>query len=94
MTLRSVGRSVVLRSTRPPMTLRELPHRHAARILRLNLDASETLWLRALGLAEGAAVEVLRAGLLGGPLQVRVGGHVAFAIDRAVAGAIDVEPAP
>lgn len=36
---------------------------------------------------------VLRAGPFRGPLQVRVGERTAFAIDRAVAGCIDVVPA-
>ncbi len=74
------------------MTLRELPHRTAARVTALHLDAEESRWLRALGLAEGAAVMVLRAGPLRGPLQVRVGERTAFAIDPVVAASIDVEP--
>ena len=76
------------------MTLRELPHRQAARIVKVRLDLAETQWLRALGIVEGVAVQVLRAGLFGGPLQVRVGEHAAFAIDRTVAASIDVEPGP
>ncbi len=74
------------------MTLRELPHRTAARITALHLDVEESRWLRALGLSEGATVSVLRAGPLGGPLQVRVGERTAFAIDPLVAASIDVEP--
>ena len=74
------------------MTLRELPHRTAARIVALHLDVEESRWLRALGLSEGAAVTVLRSGPLRGPLQVRVGARTTFAIDPAVAAAIDVEP--
>lgn len=76
------------------MTLRDLPHHRPARITALRLDADESRWLRALGLSEGAAVTVLRAGPLRGPLQVRVGERTAFAIDGSVAAAIDVEPTP
>lgn len=76
------------------MTLRELPPHRPARITALRLEATEAQWLRALGLAEGAAVTVLRAGPLRGPLQVRVGERTAFAVDRAVAGSIDVEEGP
>lgn len=74
------------------MTLRELTLQQPARIVALRLDEDEARWLRALGVAEGAAVVVLREGPLGGPLQVRVGERTAFAIDRAVAGLIDVAP--
>ncbi len=76
------------------MTLRELTPRQPARITALRLDADEARWLRALGVAEGARVTVLRAGPFGGPLQVRVGERTAFAIDRGVASAIDVDPDP
>lgn len=76
------------------MTLRELTPLRPAVVVALRLDDDEVRWLRALGLAEGAAVCVLRAGPFRGPLQVRVGERTAFAIDRAVAGCIDVTPEP
>ena len=75
------------------MTLRELTHHQTARIVALRVDPVEARWLRALGVAEGAAVTVLRAGPFRGPLQVRVGERTAFAIDRGLAGSIDVDPA-
>lgn len=75
------------------MTLRELTPHQTASIVALRVDPVEARWLRALGVAEGAAVMVLRAGPFRGPLQVRVGERTAFAIDRAVAGCIDVAPA-
>jgi Fe2+ transport system protein FeoA len=75
------------------MTLRELTPLRPAVVVALRLDDDEVRWLRALGLAEGASVCVLRAGPFRGPLQVRVGERTAFAIDRAVADAIDVAPA-
>lgn len=74
------------------MTLGELTPQHPARIVALRLDVDEARWLRALGVVEGAAVAVLRAGPFRGPLQVRVGDRAVFAIDRAVANAIDVAP--
>ena len=76
------------------MTLGELTPQQPARIVALRLDADEARWLRALGVTEGAAVVVLRAGPFGGPLMVRVGERTAFAIDRAVAAAIDVAASP
>ena len=72
------------------MTLRELTPQRPARITALRVDPDEARWLRALGVAEGAAVTVLRAAPFRGPLQVRVGERTAVAIDRAVAGLIDV----
>ena len=75
------------------MTLRELPRQRSARIVALRLEPDEVRWLRALGVTEGAAVLVVRAGPFGGPFQVRVGESTAFAIDRAVADRIDVEVA-
>lgn len=76
------------------MTLRELHPLRPARVVALRLDPDESRWLRALGVAEGAAVEVLRVAPFRGPLMVRVGERTAFAIDRAVAEAIDVDEGP
>ena len=75
------------------MTLGELTPQQPARIVALRVDPVEARWLRALGVAEGVAVTVLRAGPFRGPLQVRVGERTAFAIDRGLAGSIDVDPA-
>jgi Fe2+ transport system protein FeoA len=85
---------VISRPAVSPMTLRELTLLRSARVVGLRLDDVEAAWLRALGVTEGASVQVLRVGPFRGPLQVRVGERTAFAIDRGVAGAIDVDPTP
>ncbi|TAK23855.1 MAG: ferrous iron transport protein A [Myxococcaceae bacterium] len=75
------------------MTLHDLPLRRRARVVALRVDDDEASWLRVLGLGAGAELVVLRAGPLGGPLQVRVGARTTFAIGRALAARIDVAPA-
>lgn len=63
-----------------------------AQVRAVNLAPKEAAWLRAIGLFEGQRVTVLRRALWGGPLHVRTGSGGEFAIDRALARAIEVQP--
>jgi ferrous iron transport protein A len=63
------------------------------RIARLAIGAAEDAWLAAVGLAIGDEVIVLRRAPFGGPLHVRTRAGGEFAIDRALAARIEVEPA-
>lgn len=55
------------------MTLADLPLNTLARILSTQLDADLCQRLAALGLHVQRDIEVIRRGMLGGPLQLRVG---------------------
>ena len=54
------------------------------------LDADLAAWLRAVGIAEGSRVTVLRRAVFGGPLHVRVSTGGEFALHRSLARAIRV----
>lgn len=58
-------------------------------IERLHVGDAEAALLRAMGLAPGERVRVLRVAPFGGPFQVRVG-TMAFALDRALARSVAV----
>lgn len=58
-------------------------------IEHLHVGASDAALLRAMGLAPGERVRVLRVAPFGGPYQVRVG-TMAFALDRALAHSVAV----
>ncbi len=64
--------------------LLELEAGREARIERLEVDGEDGPLLRAMGLCEGEPVTILRRGLLGGPLHVRVG-EASFALGRSLA---------
>jgi Fe2+ transport system protein FeoA len=63
-------------------------------IVEFRVDPSEVVWLRAVGLARGDEVEVLRQGPLGGPVHVRTPEGGEFALDRRLASRIDVRSCP
>lgn len=78
------------------MTLDMLPIGRRARIVAIEwsrLASEEARRLRALGLEEGASVEVAHRGVFGGrdPLAVTIG-RMSVAIRRAHATAMQVEP--
>jgi ferrous iron transport protein A len=75
-----------------PVPLTELPPGREAVIEAMGLDEREALGLRAMGVAEGRPVVVLRRAPFGGPLHVRVG-EAAFALDRSLAARVTVRPA-
>ena len=74
------------------MTLAELADEIPAVVARLDLDEVDGAVLRAMGVAEGDAIVVLRRAPFGGPLHVRVG-EASFALDRGVAESIIVRKA-
>lgn len=69
--------------------LHELAAGAEAVIVRLAVEAEERALLRAMGLLEGQVIRVLRWGVWGGPLQVRVG-EASFALGRALAHCVFV----
>jgi ferrous iron transport protein A len=73
------------------MSLFELPFLTPAVIEAITLDANDAGILRAMGLAEGQRVSVLRRAPFGGPLHVRAG-EADFALDRSLAAAVRVRP--
>lgn len=52
------------------------------------LEAELAEWLRAVGIAEGEQVTVLRRGAFGGPIHVRTGSGGEFALHRSLARSI------
>lgn len=60
--------------------------------MALRLTPREAAWLRAVGLAEGASVTLLRRAPFSGPLHLRIDGGTELAVDCTLARAIDVSP--
>ena len=79
---------------RPAADLAALPDRVAARIVELEVEPDEGAMLRAMGIAEGQEVCVLRRAPTGDPLHVRLGSGGEFAVARPLARAIRIEPVP
>ena len=73
------------------MSLIELTKGTDAVIETVGVGAGDAALLRAMGIAKGERISVLRSAPFGGPFQVRVG-TAAFALDRALAGAVTVRP--
>lgn len=72
------------------MTLDLLSPASSGRVSAINLGEAEAAWVRAVGIYEGELVSVLRRAAFGGPLHVRTGCGGEFALDRALAAAIEV----
>ena len=74
--------------------LAELASGAAARITSLAVEPDEGAMLRAMGIAEGQEVCVLRRAPTGDPLHVRLGSGGEFAIARPLARAVRIERLP
>ncbi len=72
-----------------PTRLSSLGPGQGGTIVGLGLDGPEAAWLRAMGVAEGRPVRVLRRAPFGGPVQVRVG-DASFALGLALAAEVRV----
>jgi ferrous iron transport protein A len=68
--------------------LATLPVGGSARVIRLLLEDDLAAWLRAVGVAEGERVTVLRRAAFGGPIHVRTASGGEFALNRALARSI------
>ncbi len=77
-------------SAPPPASthLASMPVGACARVLQLSLDTDLAAWLRAVGVAEGERLTVLRRAAFGGPVHVRTASGGEFALNRALARAI------
>jgi ferrous iron transport protein A len=73
------------------MSLLDLPLASSARVIALKLDEAQASRVRAVGVFEDEAIVVLRRGSFGGPIHVRTSSGGEFALDRSIAGAIEVE---
>jgi ferrous iron transport protein A len=60
----------------------------SARVVRLALEDDLAAWLRAVGVAEGERLTVLRRAAFGGPIHVRTASGGEFALNRALARSI------
>jgi Fe2+ transport system protein FeoA len=76
------------------MTLSLLPLLEEAVVESVSLPEAEVEWLRAVGLAEGERLWVLRRAPLRGPLHVRTALGGEFAVDRSLAASVKVKPTP
>ncbi len=74
------------------MTLADLELDTSARIARLAMAPDAAAYLRAVGIAEGMGVRVLRRAPLGGPLHVRTTSGADLALDRELARGVEMEP--
>lgn len=78
-------------SRAPVLSLAALPMGRSARITALALPEREASWLRAVGLGEGVELTLLRCAPFGGPLHLRTAGGAELAVDRSLAGRVEVE---
>ncbi len=60
----------------------------SARVVRLALEDDLAAWLRAVGVAEGERLTVLRRAAFGGPIHIRTASGGEFALNRALARSI------
>lgn len=74
----------------PPSSLAALSPGQSGTITALTLAEREAAWLRAVVLAEGVAVTVLRRAPFGGPVHLRTGGGAELAVDRSLARHVTV----
>jgi Fe2+ transport system protein FeoA len=74
------------------MTLADLELHRDARIARLTMAPEDAAYLRAVGLAEGMGVRVIRRAPLGGPLQIRTTSGADLALDQELARGVEMEP--
>jgi ferrous iron transport protein A len=68
--------------------LATLPVGGSARVVELALDDDLAAWLRAVGVAEGERLTVLRRAAFGGPIHVRTTSGGEFALNRSLARSI------
>lgn len=61
-----------------------------SRVERVALSHDAAAYLRAVGIEEGVRIKVLRRAPFGGPLHVRTSSGAELAIDRELAGRIEV----
>jgi Fe2+ transport system protein FeoA len=75
----------------PDEALASLPLGVDGRVVALEVEPDEGALLRAMGLAEGQSIVVLRTAPGGDPLHVRLGSGGEFALARPLAKSIRVE---
>jgi ferrous iron transport protein A len=63
-------------------------------VVSLDLEPDLVAWLRAVGIAEGEHVVVLRRAAFGGPLHIRTSSGGEFALHRSLAHAIHIRSVP
>jgi Fe2+ transport system protein FeoA len=78
----------------PAHTLDALTRGEAGTVTGLDVEPAEAGLLRAMGLAEGESVVLLRTGLGGDPLHVRLVSGGEFALARPLARMVRVQRAP
>ena len=87
----SSGSSTASRASSRSGALSDLPNGVDAAIRLLEVADDEAAMLRAMGIAEGQTVQVLRRAPGGDPLHVRLSSGGEFALARPLAMAVQVE---
>ncbi len=75
-------------------TLDALDSNIAVEVVSLDLEPDLVAWLRAVGIAEGERVIVLRRAAFGGPLHIRTSSGGEFALHRSLARSIHIRSVP
>jgi len=88
----SVGRARALPRSpvAKPETLDAIALGAYARVVALRLEDDMVAWLRAVGIAEGEEIVLLRRAAFGGPIHIRTSTGGEFALARSLARAIGV----
>lgn len=73
-------------------TLADLRLGSPGKVVAVDLEDDLLRWLSAIGIGRGDRVTVLRAAPFGGPIHLRTHTGGEFAVDRALARSIHVEP--
>jgi Fe2+ transport system protein FeoA len=74
------------------VTLADLELNRDCRIARLTMAPDAAAYLRAVGIAEGVGIRVVRRAPIGGPLHVHTSSGADLALDRELARGVEIEP--
>lgn len=73
------------------MNLADLELHREGRIARLTMAPAAAAYLRAVGIAEGVGVRVVRRAPIGGPLHVQTSSGGDLALDRELARGVEID---
>jgi ferrous iron transport protein A len=86
--------AAVVASVLSHRTLDAIDRNVRVEVVSLALEDDLVAWLRAVGIAEGERVVVLRRAAFGGPLHIRTSSGGEFALHRSLARCIQIRSIP
>jgi ferrous iron transport protein A len=90
----TISDAAVVASVLSHRTLDAIDRNVAVEVVSLALEDDLVAWLRAVGIAEGERIVVLRRAAFGGPLHIRTSSGGEFALHRSLACSIHIRSVP